>query len=178
MVWNSNETCDITATRVIKTSLLPLEITRVSVWREPVLTCPLLQMSSSDPVRLKMFRLTVAPRSAPGSTPPVGPSTRPLTPTGPRLSSRGGSRGLGQTVIRAPQVVRVTAGCQSSPGGRAVARVGAGDWIYAISGLRFEREHKENSLKAKYIHYVNCLLQEIPVWFCHISNKSRSQSFN
>lgn len=92
-----------------------------------------------------MFRLTMAPQSASCASPSLSSGPQPLTPSGPQLPfGRGGPCRLGCPVIRAPQMVRVTAGCLPPPGGWAVAWVCTG--LCVISSLeRFKCQIKKNS---------------------------------
>lgn len=75
---------------------------------------------------LVMFRLSMAPWPAAGSTPSLGSAPRPLVPAGPQLPFRGGPCCLGCPLVRAPQVVRVTGWYLPPPGGWTAGQVGAG----------------------------------------------------
>lgn len=75
---------------------------------------------------LMMLRLSMTPWPASGSAPPLSPTPWHLTPARPRLPSRGGAWCLGCTLVRAPQVVRVTGGHWPPPGGWASGQVCAG----------------------------------------------------
>lgn len=92
---------------------------------------------------LMMFWLTMAPRSAAGCVPPLGSAPWPLTPAGPRLPSGWRPCCLGCPLIRAPQVVGVTAGYLPPPGGWAAGWVCA--WLRAIGLEMFENMIKRNS---------------------------------
>lgn len=114
---------------------------------------------------LMMFRLTMAPQSAPGCTPPLGSAPWPLTPAGPRLPSGGGPCCLGCPLIRAPQVVGVAAGYLPPPGGRAAGWVCTG--LHAIRGLEmFENVIKRNSCSQSELAAVESpSLLNRPAWY-------------
>lgn len=90
---------------------------------------------------LMMLRLSMTPRSAAGSAPPLGSGPWRLAPARPHIPSRGGAWCLGRALVRAPQVVRVTGGCWPPPGGWAAGQVRTG--LCDICGLEVLKINKK-----------------------------------